>query len=312
MQLRSHSLPEPVFLLSPARSCSSVVTTMLGSHPQIYGFPELRLFVGDSIDRVMRSPSDAADPWSYYARSGLVRAVAELLFGSQSEGSIDAAFIWLEERSTSAPTAVFDILRAAVAPRIALEKTPDTINNDRNLERCVRAYPDAKFVHLVRHPVSTVTSMVEHWGRRDSPLTTRELTLVAAQCWFHGHRRICRLREELPPDRFLRIRAEDALADPWSTCQRFAVWLGLDQDPDSIGRMLHPELSPYARIGPERALGGNDPKFLNNPQLRISREEQPSHFPEDWGIGLVERQALATLAEYFGYEVKIEAGSEVT
>jgi hypothetical protein len=303
--------PEPVFLLSPARSCSSLVATMLGCHPEIYGFPELRLFVGDSVEAVMRPRAHAPERWAHFARSGLVRAVAELLFGSQCPSDVDAAFTWLEERSAWAPSGVFDVLRAAVAPLIALEKSPDTIDNDRTLRRCASAYPHARFVHLVRHPVSTITSMIEHWAHRMGWRTRPEIALIAARSWFNGHRRICALRESLPVDRFLRIRSEDILADPRHECARFATWLGLDLGPDAADMMLHPERSPYARVGPARAPGGNDPKFLSDPRLRIGAQREPGHFPREWGIGPVERQALARLAAYFGYDVSVGARAEV-
>src|SRR5262249_19987927 len=107
---------DPVFLLSPARSYSSVLAAVFGGHPQVYGFPELRLFIGESIAAVMRSQDHLPQAWSYFARSGLVRSVAELIVGSQSSSDIDAAFSWLGERSTWQPSAVFDVLRAAVAP----------------------------------------------------------------------------------------------------------------------------------------------------------------------------------------------------
>jgi hypothetical protein len=298
--------PEPVFLLSPARSCSSLVSTMLGGHPQVYGFPELRLFIGESIEVTARPHDLAPEPWTNFARSGLIRAVAELMFGSQSAPDIDAAFRWLDERSSWAPSAVFDVLRAAVAPRIALEKSPDTINTDRTLELCVQAYPDARFVHLVRHPISTITSMIQHWAIRMSRCTPRELALVAARSWFNGHRRSCTLRDTLPPGRVLRIRAEDILAHPLHECARFAAWLALDSSPQAIERMLHPELSPYARSGPERAPGGNDPKFLKDPRLRIGPPRPPGQFPAQWGLGTVEREALARLATYFGYDVSVD------
>jgi len=301
-------LPEPVFLLSPARSCSSLVSTMLGSHPQVYGFPELRLFIGDSIEAVMRPREYAPEPWACFARSGLVRAVAELIFGSQSAHDVDAAFVWIEERFSWAPTAVFDVLRAAVAPAIALEKSPDTANSDHTLDRCVRAYPGARFVHLVRHPISTITSMVQHWGLRTTRRAPRELALIATRSWFNGHRRICALRDRLPPERSLRIRAEDILADPQRECARFAAWLGLDLSPEAADRMLHPELSPYAHLGPPRAPGGNDPKFLKDPRLRIGRPQDRDQFPEEWGLGPVEREAMARLAAYFGYGVSVDTG----
>jgi hypothetical protein len=302
--------PEPVFLLSPARSCSSLVSTMFGSHPQVYGFPELRLFIGESIEAILRPRDFAPEPWSHFARSGLVRAVAQLIFGSQSEPEVDHAFAWLEERSSWAPGAVFDLLRAAVAPRIALEKSPDTINTDQTLDLCVRTYPDARFVHLVRHPISTITSMIQHWAVRMTQYTPRDLALIAARSWFNGHRRICALRDSLPPDRFLRVRAEDVLTHPWHECARFTVWLELDPRPEALEPMLHPERTPYAHPGPKRAPGGNDPTFLKDPRLRIGSQRQPSQVPAAWPLGPVEREALARLAAYFGYDVSVDARPE--
>jgi hypothetical protein len=73
---------EPVFVLSTARAYSSVVSTMIGQHPLLYGFPELKLFACPTIGEVEASlPGTSA----LIDRSpGLVRAVAELLFGNQS------------------------------------------------------------------------------------------------------------------------------------------------------------------------------------------------------------------------------------
>lgn len=284
---------------------------MLGSHPEMYGFPELRLFIGPTIGALIKLQAHVPDEWADYARSGLIRSVAEVMFGSQSDDNISAAFAWLDERSTVAPTLVFDILRAEVAPRIALEKSPDTVNNDNILRRCIDAYPNAKFVHLVRHPVATMTSMISHWSFRAGRLTTDQLAVAAAHSWFHSHRRVCALGETLPEDRFFRIMAEDALANPLNTSERFARWLGLSTNPKALELMQHPELSPYAKIGPARALGGNDPKFLTNPQIRVGRQEQPEHFPDEWSIGLNEREALVRLAEYFGYNVRTASRGKV-
>src|SRR5262249_46194462 len=47
-------LPAPVFILCPIRSFSSVACAMLGQHPELYAFPELRLFNADTVEGVMR------------------------------------------------------------------------------------------------------------------------------------------------------------------------------------------------------------------------------------------------------------------
>jgi hypothetical protein len=304
---RSGSVPTPVFLLSPARSCSSVVCNMLGSHPDLYAFPELRLFMGDTIEPALRLPPGDPGRWVAFARSGLIRSVAQLVFGSQAPSDVDAALAWLDERKNAAPQDIYDLLRSRVAPLIAIEKSPETSLVPANLRRCVDAYPRARFVHLVRHPISTIASMIAHWRQGDWIARRRPLPMVAARSWFGSHRLICSLQGELPADRFLRIRAEDALSRPHQECSRFASWLGLRFDDDAAAAMLHPERSPYAFFGPESAPGGNDPGFLRNPSLRAAHLEEPDRFPAEWEIGAVERQAIARLAAYFGYSVPAEA-----
>lgn len=303
---------DPVFLLAPARSCSSVVATVLGRHPRVYGFPELRLFVGDSIETVMQLRQDRPVPWSIFARGGLVRAVAQLLVGSQSEHDVNVALGWLEERSDWAPRQVYDLLLTRVAPKIGLEKSPDTTSMPANLKRCVDAYPTARYVHLTRHPVTTIASMIRHWnGIAGIERTPAEAALVGARAWFNSHRRICTLRDQLPRARFLRLRAEDVVADPEPACRRFAAWLGLEVGAEELEAMLHPELSPYARLGPRLAPGGNDPGFLSDPRLRVGKMPEPEVLPEEWGLGTVERSAISRLAEHLGYRVRAEVGHGV-
>jgi hypothetical protein len=301
----------PVFLLSPPRSCSSVVAGMLGGHPRVYGFPELRLFIGDTVESVLRLPDEGPVRWTLFARSGLIRAVAQVLFGSQSPRAVGAALAWLEGRAAWAPRQVLDVLLDRVSPLVGLEKSPETTSRAANLRRCLDAYPEARFVHLTRHPVATMASMIGHWQMGPAAgRTVRETALAAARGWFGAHRRICELRDQLPRERFLRVRAEDALADPLAACERFASWLGLPFDPAAAGSMLHPECSPYACVGPPGAPGGGDPRFLRDPRLRLGRPSEPPCIPEEWGIGRVEREAIARLAAHLGYHVAVETAAE--
>src|SRR3982750_3544139 len=70
-----------VFVLSPPRSFSTIVSAMLGQHPQLYGLPELHLFGAETIAEFTRQCEEATYPMA----DGLLRAVAQLYFGRQTD-----------------------------------------------------------------------------------------------------------------------------------------------------------------------------------------------------------------------------------
>src|SRR5215831_16410513 len=85
----------PLFILAAPRSFTSVVCTMLGQHPQMYGLPELHLFGAETM----------GEWWEICERTrpamphGALRAVAELFYGKQTEHTITLAAGWLRRRS---------------------------------------------------------------------------------------------------------------------------------------------------------------------------------------------------------------------
>ena len=63
----------PVFLLATARSCSSVVTAMIGQHPALCGLPELKLFASPTIGEM-----EASLPRFWIERGALAYPVSEV------------------------------------------------------------------------------------------------------------------------------------------------------------------------------------------------------------------------------------------
>src|SRR5579875_148574 len=107
-------VPEPIFLLSPPRSYSSVIVTMVGQHPQLLGLPELKLFLCRTVGELDASLPAAIRRQGYRHRSpGLVRAVAQLSFGGQDTDALDHALAWLSARRDWTGAEVLDHLRAA-------------------------------------------------------------------------------------------------------------------------------------------------------------------------------------------------------
>jgi predicted 2-oxoglutarate/Fe(II)-dependent dioxygenase YbiX len=121
--------------------------------------------------------------------------------------------------------------------------------------------------------------------------------------WYHQHRRIAELEDNLPPDLYLRVRAEDVLEDPISALQSICSWLRLDSSPDELDRMCHPELSPFARLGPNNAKLGNDPQFLRDPTLRRPTRPATTELPGPYKVDPWTHLAVSGLAHKFGYDV---------
>jgi hypothetical protein len=304
----------PVFVLAPARSFSSVIATMIGQHPQLAGLPELKLFGFRTIRELEASLPTYWRERGYTHRSpGLVRAVAEYLFGGQTLKRIDSARVWLTERSQWSGAAVLDVLLERIAPRAAVEKSPETVNQSAALSRLGRAYPNARYLHLSRHPSTTAESMARHL---DAMLLGRVHTLDAGsgvETWRAVHERILRFTESAGRERVMQIRAEDVLNDPRNSMRSIARWLGLRQDDEAIEAMLHPETSPFARLGPRGSgvMGGHDHKFLRDPVVRPVELPPVFRLPPNWSGERTEFRRAARLAERFGYLAEIPGPERV-
>jgi hypothetical protein len=145
---------DPVFILAPPRSFTSVVCAMLGQHPQMYGLPEVNLFVAETIAE--RAGVTARPRWSQH---GLLRVVAQLFAGEQTVQTIALAQRWLEIRANSTCVSVFRELVQKISPQILVDKSPRTIQHSEYMQRVRRAFPSARFIHLLRHPRSQGESL---------------------------------------------------------------------------------------------------------------------------------------------------------
>src|SRR5262245_49712148 len=116
---RPRPAPPPLFVLSAARSYSSVVVQMLGCHPDLYAFPELVLFGHETVDAWLDvAPHD--EGYRKARTSGTLRALAELRFGGQTPEGVEAALAHLETLRGQPTRVVLDELLAAVAPRVGV------------------------------------------------------------------------------------------------------------------------------------------------------------------------------------------------
>src|SRR5262249_3007107 len=146
------AVQRPLFILAPPRSFTSVVCAMLGQHPQMYGLLETNLLNSSTME----------EWWAIKRHVGLLRCVAQLFFGGQTEATVRAAEAWLRRRAHFTTAYIFELLAAQVAPRMRIEKTPAMSGDVKTLQRTNRLFPNARYLYLQRHPRGYGESVMNH------------------------------------------------------------------------------------------------------------------------------------------------------
>lgn len=266
------SLQPPLFILASPRSFTSLICAMLGQHPQLYGVPELDLFIEERMDELVK-PMGGARQRNLNRHGGLLRAVAHLYSGEQTLLSLDLARRWLLNRLDRTTGEVYQELCRKVYPLRIVDKSPIYSMKSEHLHRLHRAFPEARYLHLVRHPRTQGQSVMKHAGAaiaifsNSIDYSTSPPTVDPQYLWYKMQRNILAFLEEIPQDCQMRLHGEDILNNPSLYFEQVCHWLGLDWNESVLQEMLHPQNSPYACPGPYGANLGNDYNFLQSPRF---------------------------------------------
>ncbi len=308
----------PLFILAPPRSFTSVVCAMLGEHPQMYGVCELHLGPARTLAHWWRM----CDGASFGMADGLLRVVAELRFGGQTEYAVECARGWLRRRAHWTSGYLIETLSSLVSPRILVEKSPSTVYKIEYMRRMFDMFPQARFLHLTRNPIAQGRSVIEmirvaesqgpvpywmlnlasfpYWPKSDGP--ERNLDIDPQRGWYALNSNIWEFLKSVPQKQQMRVRGEDLLSEPDRVLPEIVKWLELRSDERAINAMKHPECSPYAGFGPPNAYMGNDGAFMAKPHLRPKRaSEPPLNGPLEWRTGEL-LPGVIELAQRLGYQ----------
>ncbi len=320
-------IADPVIILSTPRSYSSLACAMLGQHPELYDTLETQLFELDTLREWWRNYGEIHDS------DGLTRTLAEVLLGSQTPLATKLSREWLWRWRAKSTADVAWMIGEKLFPLALVEKTPiesasrPTIR--AKLRRRLRVFPKARFIHLVRNPVTYGLSHLEHLENMSKSAypwrmaerygmmldnTTDPPTIDPQVLWLRVNSLIVEFLEQVSPERKALVRGEDLISHPDSELRRIASSLGLRSDPAAIEDMKHPERSPFARLGPPNARFGGDPKFFRNPELRAGEAKtnglhEAIPWREDKAAFSEEVIALAT---HFGYKREAKHQAEAS
>ncbi len=306
--------PEPLFILAPPRSFTSLVSTVVGQHPAAYGLPELNLFMaadmGHFWDGTDADGSRKAAHWPIM-RHGLLRTLAQLYAGEQNIDSIQMAYRWIIARRGRDTGSVFHELCDKISPLITVEKSPGYLGKPVYLQRMLEAFPNARFMHLLRHPAGQGESLLKAKGGKLILTLMDSVDYVGDQrvpdpqiLWHDANIEVLQFLEQVPAQNRLQVRGEDFIRDMDAELKRVCDWLGLASGSAELAAMKHPEDSPFAHVGPVNARLGNDINFLESPAIRPARvQDYDLAAPLSWRPdGQPLRPEVVALAHEFGYQ----------
>jgi hypothetical protein len=203
-------LRAPVFIFSPARSGSTLLRVVLGSHSRLYAPPELPL-----LHLAVR----AETRW------------------------IQASMRALELTQETLDNTLWDAVLADVLARsdkpVIVAKTP---SNAVIWQRIADCWRDARFIFLLRHPAAVVASLQASWHPDWNPEGSGTLHDITRNALWYM-RRVEEARQALPG---VTVRYEELTGDPERVTRRACDYLGESFEP----AMLEYSQFSHARFAP--------------------------------------------------------------
>jgi len=195
---RERLLSAPVFILSAARSGSTLLRAILGSHSRLYAPPEIHLA-----------------HLSACAETAWIQTSMQALHLSQRE--LDY-LLW--------DSVLASALRRSGKPTIVV-KTP---SNALIWDRLAECWPDARFVFLLRHPAAAVSSLHASWRTRWHP--GEEGTL--AEAITKGRKYMGKVEQARAALGGLTVRYEELTANPETVIGQVCKFIGVRFEPPML------------------------------------------------------------------------------
>ncbi|MBX7220068.1 MAG: SDR family NAD(P)-dependent oxidoreductase [Blastocatellia bacterium] len=248
--------PAPiVFLLSSPRAGSTLLRVMLAGHPDLFCPPELHLLPFRGMAERAQVLGES------YLGEGLERALMELQRCAVSEAKAVTAQ-WVAENRQVADV-YRDVMQLA-GNRTLVDKSPSYAVEAATLRRAVRLFPNARFIHLVRHPYAVIESFIR--TRMDQVLGTgaEPTHRTAEQVWVACNEHVTALAELVDAENLCLVRYEDLVAQPRKTLETMCAFLGIP--------FAEALLAPYSgnRMTDglhASSLGIGDPNFLRHTEI---------------------------------------------
>ena len=249
--------PPAVFVLSPPRSGSTLLRVMLAGNPRLFSPPELDLLSFNTLAERRAAFSGKYEFWL----EGPIRALMEIKQCSPAEAEAIMARCEAENWSVKR---FYRQLQAWIGERILVDKTPTYPLDPAILRRAETDFRDARYIHLLRHPVGVVQSFVEAkleelFFRHPHPFSRREL---AELVYTAAHENIEHFLVGVEPERQYRVWFEELLAEPRRVMEGICNFLMVPFHPDMLDPYSGDKMTTGIR--PDHQMVGDFKFYLRN------------------------------------------------
>jgi acyl transferase domain-containing protein/pimeloyl-ACP methyl ester carboxylesterase/acyl carrier protein len=194
-----------VFLLSAPRSGSTLLRVMLAGHPDLFCPPELHLLGFQTLAERSQALQGSS------LAEGLIRAIKELK-GCSTEEARAVEREWVS--ADLSVQAAYGRLQEMANGRLLVDKSPSYAASPDTLQRAEELFSNARYIHLVRHPLSVIDSFVRNRFDRLLGLTDKSPRETAEDVWAASNRNLAQFLEDTDRSRSMVVRYEDLVRNP--------------------------------------------------------------------------------------------------
>ncbi len=214
-----------IFILAPPRSGTTLLRVMLAGHPQLFAASELNLLMFGTMQQWAEAFSGKFSFW----REGLVRTLMELRH-CPAEQAVAEVEQFVAENKTVAD--VYGHLQTLASPRLLVDKSPAYALDEGALQQAEMIFGSPRYIHLIRHPHSTVRSFENYHIAQALYLHPHSYTArqLAELVWAASHQTAKIHLDKVPQERQARIRFEDLVTDPRQAIQTLCQQIDLPFD----------------------------------------------------------------------------------
>ncbi len=222
------STPRPVFVVGMYRSGTSVLTWAIGQHPNIWPMEETGFFqiLVNGILAAWQRGAEASRsfgevyeirPEQFAQHFGV--AIDSFMIAASKERAKQVMLARLSQRADDFVEQI-QVLRSVASPkRRWVDGTPE---NAWSVAQLHQIFPAARFIHIVRNPLSVAASMA-HFDRMGGRPEDSETTL---RLWSERVGMAHLAERALGSEIVMRVRYEDLIVQPAEVLSRIYAFLG--------------------------------------------------------------------------------------
>ncbi|MCC6456093.1 MAG: sulfotransferase [Caldilineaceae bacterium] len=242
----------PLFIVGRPRSGTKLLRTLLNEHLDVSIPPAETHFIVPAIKRYGLQPR--LDGGHRFEKFYAELAGSTFYRNMKSMGKI-LSKAQLQSADLSSWASICEVILKFYGPKglehAALwgDKTPSYLTHMALLKR---AFPAARFLHILRDPRDYCLSMLKVWGRN---------SLLSAELWRNDIQAARQVGEQLGED-YAEIRFEKLLSAPEETLRAVCAFVGIDYLPAMVNMSLPSENLGDA-TGQRRIVDSNQQKYLS-------------------------------------------------